>query len=62
MDLFTIIFVIVVVGVVLWAINTYVTFMDPNVKKILNIAVIALLVIWLFLLLVGPLPNIHIGR
>jgi hypothetical protein len=37
---------LVVVGFVLWAINHFVP-MDANVKKLLNIAVIIILVIWL---------------
>lgn len=62
MNLFHVILIIVLVGIILWGINTYVTIMDPNVKKILNIAVIVGLAVWLFLLFFGPLPNIHIGR
>lgn len=46
MSILTIILVIVVVGVVLWAINTYLP-MAPPIKNILNIVVILLLVVWL---------------
>lgn len=46
MSLITVIVVLVVVGVLLYLINQYVP-MSPNVKKILNIAVVVLLVIWL---------------
>jgi hypothetical protein len=62
MNLIHVILIIVVVGVILWGINNYVTFMDPAVKKVLNIAVVIGLVLWLLFLFVGPLPNIHIGR
>jgi phosphotransferase system glucose/maltose/N-acetylglucosamine-specific IIC component len=62
MDLLHVIGIIVLVGIVLWLVNTYVTIMDPNVKKILNIAVLIILVLWLFFMIVGPLPNIRIGR
>ncbi len=62
MNLIHVIFIIVVIGIILYGINTYVTFMDPKVKQILNIAVVIGLVIWLFLLFFGPLPNVHIGR
>lgn len=37
---------LVVVGVVLWLVNTYIP-MDGKIKRILNIVVVVLLVIWL---------------
>lgn len=46
MSLLTIILVLVVVGFVLWLINTLIP-MDPTIKRFLNIAVIVVLVIWL---------------
>lgn len=62
MNLLHVIFIIVAVGILLWLINNYVTIMDPKVKQILNIAVVIGLVLWLFFLFFGPMPNIHIGR
>lgn len=41
-----IVITIIVVGIILWAINTYVP-MHPAVKKILNIVVILVLIVWL---------------
>lgn len=46
MSLLTIIIVLVVVGVVLYLINTYVP-MDSKIKTILNWAVVIILIIWL---------------
>jgi 1-acyl-sn-glycerol-3-phosphate acyltransferase len=46
MDVLTILIVIVIVGVLLWLVNSYVP-MDGKIKKILNIVVVILLVIWL---------------
>jgi len=46
MDIVTILLVIIVVGVLLWLVNTYVP-MQPTVKGILNAVVIILLVLWL---------------
>jgi hypothetical protein len=46
MPLLTIVIVIIVVGVLLWLVNSYIP-MDRKVKNILNIVVIILLVIWL---------------
>lgn len=48
MSLLSLFLTLVVIGVVLWAINTYVP-MDPAIKRILNIAVIAVVVLWLVL-------------
>jgi len=52
---------LVIVGVVLYLINTYVP-MAPPIKTILNVVVILLLVLWLlsaFGLLSGPVPKIR---
>jgi 1-acyl-sn-glycerol-3-phosphate acyltransferase len=46
MDVLTILIVIVIVGVLLWLVNSYIP-MDGKIKKILNIVVVILLVIWL---------------
>ncbi len=46
MSILTILLVIVVVGVVLWAINQYVP-MAPPIKNLLNIVIILILVVWL---------------
>jgi hypothetical protein len=60
-DLISLVVVIIVVGVLLWVVNTLIP-MEPRVKQILNVVVIIVLVLWLLQLLVGPLPNIHLGR
>ena len=46
MGLLQLIFVLAVIGVLLWAVNTYLP-MDPNIKKILNVAVVIVVVLWL---------------
>jgi hypothetical protein len=46
MPLITIVIVLVVVGVALWAINTYIP-MAKSVKTILNIVVVVVLCLWL---------------
>lgn len=63
MPIFTVIAVIVVVGVILWLVNTFIP-MEPNVKKILNAVVIILLVLWLLSLFfpMGSLGTIHTPR
>lgn len=46
MSVLTIVIVLVVAGVLLWAINAYIP-MDAKIKNLLNIVVIIILVIWL---------------
>lgn len=46
MPILTIIIVLVVVGVLLWLINTYIP-MQTTIKNILNVAVIIFTVLWL---------------
>lgn len=46
MNLLNIIIILVVVGLVLWVVNTYVP-MDDKIKKILNIVAVIFVVIWL---------------
>jgi hypothetical protein len=46
MSLLTIVIVIVVVGVLLWAVNSFIP-MDPKIRSILNVVVVIALVIWL---------------
>ena len=46
MPLITVIVTLVVVGILLWLINTYIP-MDGKIKKILNVVVVICVVIWL---------------
>jgi len=46
MSLISIVLTLIVVGVLLWLINTYIP-MDEKIKKILNIVVVVVVVLWL---------------
>lgn len=46
MPLLTILLVIIIVGVLLWAVNTYIP-MDHKIKNILNIVVVIIVIVWL---------------
>jgi hypothetical protein len=46
MPLLTIVVVLIVVGVLLWLVNSYIP-MDGKIKTILNIVVVICVVIWL---------------
>jgi len=63
MPLIQLIIALVVVGVILWVINSYIP-MQPTIKKILNVVVIVVVIIWLLSVfgLIGDLSSIRIGR
>ncbi len=61
MPLFTILIVLVVAGVILWLVNTYIP-MDGTIKRIFNVVVVVVLIIWLLKVfgLFSYLMNIHV--
>jgi len=46
MPLLTILIVLIVAGVLLWLVNTYIP-MDHKIKTILNIVVVIVVIVWL---------------
>jgi hypothetical protein len=63
MSLITILLVLIVVGVILWLINTYIP-MQGTIKSILNAVVVIVLVIWLLQAfgVLGELGRVRIGE
>ena len=63
MSLINLIVILMVVGVLLWLINTYLP-MDGKIKAILNAVVVIGVVLWLLrgLGLLSSLDAIHIGK
>ena len=63
MPLINLIIVLLVVGVLLWLVNTYLP-MDRKIKNILNIVVVIAVVLWLLQAfgVLGSLDSIRIGR
>jgi hypothetical protein len=63
MPLITLVVVLIVVGVLLWLVNTYIP-MDSKIKGLLNAVVVIGVVIWLLqaLGLLGSIENIRIGK
>jgi hypothetical protein len=57
MSLISIVITLIVVGVLLWLVNTYIP-MDGKIKKVLNIAVMVVVVLWL-LNVFGVLGHLH---
>jgi hypothetical protein len=63
MSLISLVVVLIVVGVLLWLVNTYIP-MDGKIKSILNAVVVIAVVIWLLQAfgLLGSLENIRVGH
>jgi len=61
MTLVGIVVVLVVVGLILWLINTYIP-MAGAIKSLLNIVVFVVVLIWLLQIfgLIGPINGVHI--
>ena len=61
MSLITIVLTLIVVGILLWLTNTYIP-MDGKIKKVLNIVVMVVVVLWLLNVfgVWGYLRNIHV--
>ena len=62
MSLINLVIILVVVGVILWLINSYIP-MQATIKKILNAVVVIAVVIWLLSVfgLIDNISNICIG-
>jgi hypothetical protein len=63
MPLIQLVGVLVVVGVILWVINSYIL-MQSTIKKIVNVVVIIAVVIWLLSVfgILGSISKIRIGK
>lgn len=63
MSLVTLIVVLIVVGVLLWLVNTYLP-MDGKIKNILNVVVVIVVVLWLLQSfgVLGSLGSINVAR
>jgi len=61
MSLIDLVVVLIVVGLLLWLVNTYIP-LDGKIKQIINVVVVIAVVLWLVQLFVGPLPDIRVGR
>jgi hypothetical protein len=61
--LIEIVIVLIIVGVLLWLINTYIP-MAPPIKSLLNAVVVIVLVVWILKIfgLWHYITNIHVGR
>ena len=63
MPLVQLVITLVVVGVILWLINSYIP-MQSTIKRILNAVVIIVVILWLLSLfgVIGSLSGLRVGR
>jgi len=63
MSLISVIVTLIIVGVLLWLINTYIP-MDGKIKQILNIVVVICVVVWLLYAfgIINHTGDIHVPR
>jgi hypothetical protein len=63
MDLISLIVTLIVVGVLLWLVNTYIP-MDGKIRQILNVVVVVAVVVWLLngLGLMDSIRGVRVGR
>ena len=63
MPLIQLVIILVVVGLILWVINSYIP-MQATIKKILNAVVVIVVILWLLSVfgLIGDLSKIRIGK
>lgn len=62
MPLISLVVVLIVVGVLLWAVNAYIP-MDQKIKTILNVVVVIAVVLWLLQVfnILGSMHTIRVG-
>jgi hypothetical protein len=63
MPLISLIIVLIVVGVLMWLVNTQIP-MDANIKKIINVVVLIVVVLWILQVfgLLDSINAVHVGH
>lgn len=63
MSLIDVVIVLIVVGILLWLVNSYIP-MDGKIKNILNIVVVVAVVLWVLTLFLplSHLSTVRVGR
>lgn len=60
MSLITIIIYLMLVGLLLWVITTFVP-MEPAIRNVMVAVVLVIIVLWLIQMVGGPMANVRIG-
>jgi len=63
MPLIQLVIILVIVGLILWVINSYIP-MQSTIKKILNVVVVIVVIFWLLSVfgLIGNILSIRVGK
>ena len=63
MSLLSVVIVLIVIGVLLWLVNSYIP-MDAKIKQILNVVVVIATVLWILSLFlpIGALNQVRVGH
>ena len=61
MPILTVILLLVVVGVIMWLVNTYIPMAAP-IKTVLNVLVVIVLIVWLIGLFIPGIGGITVGK
>jgi hypothetical protein len=64
MSLITLVLTLIIIGILLWAVNTYIPMAAP-IKKILNAVVVIAVILYIVVLVfggLGNLPDIRISK
>lgn len=63
MSLVSLVIVLIVVGILLWLVNSYIP-MDEKIKRVLNIVVLIVVVLWLLQVfgVLDSINTVHIGK
>ena len=63
MPLLQVVIILIVVGVLLWLVNSYIP-MQATIKRILNVVVVLIVILWLLSVfgILGNMSTVRIGR
>ena len=61
MPLLSVVLTLIVVGVLLWLVNTYIPMAAP-IKTVLNVLVVIVLIVWLIGLFIPGIGGITVGK
>jgi hypothetical protein len=63
MSLVSLVVVLIVVGLLLWLVNTYIP-MDEKIKRVMNVVVLIVVVVWLLQVfgILDSINAVHVGR
>jgi hypothetical protein len=61
MPIISVLLVLILIGVILWLVNTYIP-MEPAIKAVIRVVVLIVVILWLLGLFFPGLSNLRVGR